>query len=642
MDESRTVVRQNRLQKYGRILSSRYRINIMLDEHLRGYGCTDSTSKIFIKTDIDNDSFKNLIYQKSMVLHEIGHVLFTKNKVWINRFDVSSQLSNIIEDGRVEEAISRMYPKARLYFVYANQNLLPLSDLNQNKGPHSISVNKKDLEDELLVWNLIFREAKKTTGIPQLLPSDHEKIKQRIGEENHKFFLQNTRNAVNAKTEEEACIFAKLIQDKINKLFIRQNISWDITKTGVISVHNCGSGAKKMPEQQPYDKERTEQILKQLLKQAGVLPEPDVEKGEEEGTPSDDSSTGSGEEESQTAKDIKETINETESMLEKLKKEVSKQENKEPIGKGASGNEGSNDYDSEEQSEETNILEDIEDTLQKESLADMKDESEIISSGAVGKDFSSYDKNLGDFPYWLNDVNVVATNSLEGMATTISHLFKTIAQTGDGWQRNQLRGKMEMHKLPLLLTKTEQPKIFKKKDKKEQTELSAIILLDGSGSMKSRSYKATQATYTLSRALERGKFKSEVMSFHGNDKDTCMTGLKSFNQKLDFCKHQFKPLSSGGTPLNTALKGAYKSLEKQVSKRKIILVVTDGRPDSPNSTKKTIREIESKNIFVIGILIETRDYDNLFTRKLVCNEVDELPSKMVKVIKEVLVTVKRG
>jgi hypothetical protein len=131
------------------------------------------------------------------------------------------------------------------------------------------------------------------------------------------------------------------------------------------------------------------------------------------------------------------------------------------------------------------------------------------------------------------------------------------------------------------------------------------------------------------------------MSFHGADSDNCMIGLKSFNQKLDFCKHQFIPYHSGGTPLHIALEGAYKSLQKQSSKRKIILVVTDGRPCDVGKSKKNIREIEGKGIFVIGILINTRDYHDIFTRKLHCDEVKELPSKMVKVIKEVLVTVKR-
>jgi hypothetical protein len=601
---------------------------------MRAYGCTDSTTKIFIKTDIDGkDNFKNLIYQKAMVLHEIGHVLFTKNKVWQNRFDVSPQLSNIIEDGRVEEAISRMYPKARLYFVYTNQNLLPLSDKNKREGGYFVG-SVKDIEDELLVWNMIFREAKKTTGIPQLLPSDHVKIKQRIGELNHKFFLKNTRLAINAKTEEEACIFAKLIQDKLNSLFNHQlKVSWDITKTGVISIRNCGANSKPMPNQEPYDKERANQIIEQLLKQAGMPSESINEeaKGEEDKI---------GGKETQAEKDLKETLNETKSMLEKLKQDISKEDIKSEIGEnGTGGSKGTND--SELKDEQSNILEDIKETLHKESVADMKDESEIISSGCVDKDFSSYDGNLGNSPYWQDDINIVATNPLEGMAITISHLFKTIAQSGDGWQRNQSRGKLEMHKLPLLLSKTEQPKIFKKKDKKEQVDLSAVILLDASGSMEPKRYKATQATYTLSRALEKGKFKSEVMSFHGNDEKSCMTGLKSFNQKLDFCRHQFKPLSSGGTPLETALKGAYKSLQKQSSKRKIILVVTDGKPNAPQATKKTIREIEGKGIFIIGILINTRDYSNIFTRKLVCDEINELPSKMVKVIKEVLITVKR-
>ena len=134
MKESRRLIRQDRLQKFVRLLSGRYNINVILPEdkridvfeHKLGkpiyYGYSDSKKNIWINPKLHDDTYENLIQQKSVALHELGHVLFTDGDKWIES-GVNHTFCNIIEDGRVEESMARTYPKARNYFYYLNEKI---------------------------------------------------------------------------------------------------------------------------------------------------------------------------------------------------------------------------------------------------------------------------------------------------------------------------------------------------------------------------------------------------------------------------------------------------------------------------------------------------------------------------------------
>jgi len=574
LDKNRMLVRQQRLQKFGRILSRRYKLNIQV-KNIKSYGCTDSTNMILIRADINKDDFVNLIIQKTMVLHEIGHVLYTKNKLWNNTI-IDKGLINIIEDGRVEENISRKYPKARIYFIFTNQKLLQFE-------------KKEPLNLKVLTMELIFREAKKTTGTPQLPPEIHQYLKDEL-KDDYKWLLNKTRKAVETKNHSELLALTIQIDNKLNKLFPKQNIYEKfpkVTNSPIASIDNCGNTSLKVPNLSKQEEELVKELEKQLEKKSKDKKEEKQKEQKEEVK-----GTGDGEEEK---------------------------------GKGT----GTGD-----------LILSIEEDLKNEAKNEIQQETETLSSGVVDKDFSLY----GDEAewYWGRSEKPISTTNIEPIAKRIAHLFKTIAQSGDGWSHNQTRGKLEMHKITTLLTSTEQPRVFKRKQRKENIDLSVAILLDASGSMQHMKYKATKSAYIMSKALELGNYKSEVVQFFGHGKN--FIGLKSFNQRLDYAKNEFKPMGSGGTPLLNALKGADKSLSRLDSNRKLVMVVTDGRPNKTNLCKKKIREMEKKGIIVIGLLLGYRDWHGIFNpkHKLSCKEVEELPPKMTGVIKEVLMTIKRG
>jgi len=125
-------IRGSRLQKFARILSGRWELilEVLSGNLIHGgstvIACCDCTNHISITEKIKEarDEVENLAFQKTLTMHEVGHLLFTNAILWKNERNVSHGLGNIIEDGRVELGLSAMYPLAKNYFLYTNNKLL--------------------------------------------------------------------------------------------------------------------------------------------------------------------------------------------------------------------------------------------------------------------------------------------------------------------------------------------------------------------------------------------------------------------------------------------------------------------------------------------------------------------------------------
>ena len=611
MEKARKRIREQRLQKYSRILSDKYNIGLKLRK-FKGYGYCDTSRHVVINETIDGDAFTNLVLQKAITLHEIGHILYTSSTAWKN---IDSGLRNLISDGRDEEAMSRLYQKARLYFIYANQMIL------QHK-PYELEPNK-DINLERGIMDLVFREAKKTTGIPQLPKSMHIKLKKKLGID-YDWLLAKTRDAIEAKTEKEAATITKDIELRIKKIMGKNEYSQlrEVSIRGSLSTEKCGSSSRQMPKEDEEGKEEIETIVRTLKKAADDT--------------KDDKSDDSGK-----LLDIDVSID-VPDINKKQDDDVSTD---------------STDTDNIDNTKNTNnakpdikidgleeLMESINDQIEDEIIGELNNEITQLNKDDVEGDFGDYgidDDEIDIYTKYGSKRKPVDSKKLENIANRISHSFKMIAEKGDGWVHNKTRGKLEMHKITRVIANDS--RVFKNIDKKELNDISAVILLDASGSMgRDRCKLATESAYIVTRALELGNYNSEVLQFGvGNKKN--MHGLKAFNQKLDYAKHKFVPTNNGTTPLLRALEGAEKSLLCQNSKKRVVIVATDGYPDKVKECKAKINELEKKDIVVIGILIHKRDIYNIFheDRRILCKDVNELPIQMSNVIKNVLMTIKR-
>jgi uncharacterized protein YegL len=628
MVNQRNIVRANRLQKYSRILADKY--NIKLDVVcMPAYGYCHSVKNIVISSKLDKDEFINLILQKAITLHEIGHLCYTSNTVWKG---INKDLSNIISDGRVEEAISRQYARARLYFVFANQKLLQV--------PEKSIYNKENLSrDELalLILDVVFREAKKTTGIPQLPLSTVERVKSLIGS-SYDLLINDTRKAVDAKTEEQAATITKEIEERIRRLTEKQQNDelGFILSSSKISLENCGSSSKKMPGKTERDKREIDIIIKSLEKMAK-----EVSKGKK------DNSIEVEKEEIPKLEEVLEEVIDTTKLDEEIN-ELSRETSDTSIAGDTEAVDKCIDKPDKPTSE-NGLLDMITEQIKDEIIHELNTENDVIRSREMDPDFDNYnldgDDKLKVMTKYGSVKLPIEVNNLEQFANRISHLFKSIAEKGDGWQHDQTRGKLEITRITRIISNDAH--VFRKRNKIEKTDISAVILLDSSGSMKDRAKEAISAAYVITRALELGGYKSEVVQFgtrcYYYEKD--LYGIKSFNQKVIYARDRFVPAALGLTPLFRAICGADKSIMMQNSKRKVVFVITDGSPTDDtkgDKCRQKISDMEKHGILVFGIMIKSNDHLKIFNKKHVtkCNEVNKLPQQMTEMIKEVLVTIR--
>jgi len=572
-------LRQDRLQKFSRIISGNYQLRLTVIDRYSHPGCCvydldedgnkTKNSVIIIRKNISTKPKDNLMLQKAVTLHELGHDLFTDSPAW-KASGVDKGLANIIEDGRIEEAVSRQFPKARMYFYLANK------ELNGNsRSPLPVKY----------IHNLLLREAKRTTGIPQLTKLQHERIKEEIGSNDYHNLLKLTREAVEAKTEKEAINITIKIQSILIDIRDKKRLGEPLQE-GDDSIFESGKATqKKMPNME----EDSKKLLEEILDKNEDIPDlPDVA--------------------------------DTEPKINEDAEHVNVNQEPEP-----------------EPAQEPSLIDQIEDEINNEVEDEIAEELGILSTSFAKKDFTSYNDVLDrEFPNKPIDVK-----PLENTAKSVAHSLRLIAEKGrKGWQNNQTKGRLHM-KSVISSVANNNKRVFKNRVKPEATDLSAIILIDASGSMSGMQAKrATETAYIISKAMELNDFNSEVVQFGVTGKK--LKGVKSFNQRIQYAQDDFVPLSRGSTPLFPALEGAEASMNNVRSNRKVIFVVTDGAPDVPDACERKVKELEAKGILVIGILINSYDSKKIFKHKMSCNNIIELRGKMQNAIKDILRTIKHN
>lgn len=472
-----------------------------------------------------------------------------------------------------------------------------------------------EVEKTTYLTSHLLRTARKKTGMPQLPKHIKERLIELIGKDDYEWFTSEVEKAVSAKTEGEAIRITKGIEEQRKKHI--SSLPSLPESTPMYSVQHSGNAQEEMPDE-PEEDEIEEAIDEEMNKEDGQGQKSEGEEKRDE-KPSDKTKT-----------DKTESEEEIEGDGEDERGSAEGGDYEEPSDEGGSDT-GSN-------------LESLTKELEEEIEQEIKQETEIINNNEVLGKFESYktpdDKKEEE--YYIDKGNKINTNSLEPIANRTAHLFKVISQYGNGWNHNQTRGRLEMHKLTSLYG-SNQPKLFRKKTETNKTDIATVVLIDGSASMQDqgRSFAASKSAYILSRAMELCEYKMEIVVF-GACCSNSVIGIKSFEQNLQFAKPRFVTYDSGySTPLFEALQGAYKSLENIEAKRKLIFIVTDGRPDNPPACNSIMREIKSRGIEIMSVIINCPNARGIFPNSIIIrNDVEKIPEKLSEVIKNVLKTLR--
>jgi cobalamin biosynthesis protein CobT len=239
------------------------------------------------------------------------------------------------------------------------------------------------------------------------------------------------------------------------------------------------------------------------------------------------------------------------------------------------------------------------------------------------------------------------------------------------WEAGRRSGRL--HAANLARLAVDDGRVFRRRQKSTSKDVAVELVVDASGSMRgAKVHLATQAAYALSSVLERIGISNEVICFTTGqpavDYETLnaetrkigrsftrteslyMPILKGFNERLKTdVKERFGWLPNSRILRNNidgeCLEVAARRLLARREAGKVMIVLSDGAPNANGDTytlathlKKVVGDIAKTGINIVGIGIMTDEVRKFYPKNLVINNVSELPDRVVRELKHLLLT----
>ncbi|UTF50644.1 VWA domain-containing protein [Desulfomicrobium sp. ZS1] len=198
------------------------------------------------------------------------------------------------------------------------------------------------------------------------------------------------------------------------------------------------------------------------------------------------------------------------------------------------------------------------------------------------------------------------------------------------------RGRLDTGQLHRLAVSD--PRVFRTKSERTGIDTAVHILLDCSGSMVRRIHLACQACYAVASALEASRINVAVSAFPGTQ-----TPDGSYSTIAPVIRHGQKVTPNldlspaGGTPMGEALWWVMQEMLPLAEKRKLVLIVTDGDPDSVDCAIQAIEQGLRAGFEIYGIGITSQAIMGLLPgRSVVVNAMPELAPAMFTLLENAI------
>lgn len=198
------------------------------------------------------------------------------------------------------------------------------------------------------------------------------------------------------------------------------------------------------------------------------------------------------------------------------------------------------------------------------------------------------------------------------------------------------RGRLDTGQLHRLAVSD--PRVFRIKAERVGIDTAVHILLDCSGSMVRRIHLACQACYAVASALEASRINIAVTAFPGTQ-----TPDGSYSTIAPVIRHGQKVTPNldlspaGGTPMGEALWWVMQEMLPLAEKRKLVLIVTDGDPDSVDCAIQAIEQGRRAGFEIYGIGITSQAIVGLLPgRSVVVNAMPELAPAMFTLLENAI------
>jgi cobalamin biosynthesis protein CobT len=239
-------------------------------------------------------------------------------------------------------------------------------------------------------------------------------------------------------------------------------------------------------------------------------------------------------------------------------------------------------------------------------------------------------KNAG--PLSENDV-LEARQASMALRTRLQGLLQTkvLSRASSG-----RRGRLDTGQLHRLAVSD--PRVFRVKAERAGIDTAVHILLDCSGSMVRRIHLACQACYAVASALEAARINVAVTAFPGaqlpNGSYTTVSSIIRHGQKV----HTTLDLGpAGGTPMGESLWRVMQDMLPLKEKRKLILIITDGDPDSVDCATQAIEQGRRAGFEIYGIGITSPGINMLLPgRSVVVNSMADLAPAMFALLEDAI------
>lgn len=188
-------------------------------------------------------------------------------------------------------------------------------------------------------------------------------------------------------------------------------------------------------------------------------------------------------------------------------------------------------------------------------------------------------------------------------------------------------------------TRTGDARVFEKRIEGHKQDTAIQLLIDRSTSMRRDIQIACDAALAVALAMDgvQGVSTSVAAFPHvSNNKDDDVLTISDFGESFRKVAARFPAVGvQGCTPMAQAILWGGYHLHATSQVRKILLVVTDGKPDSQSATADVIAKLEQSGVEVMGLGINI-DVGYLFSKSGRISAVSELAAAIFGMLQETL------
>lgn len=280
-------------------------------------------------------------------------------------------------------------------------------------------------------------------------------------------------------------------------------------------------------------------------------------------------------------------------------------------------------------------------------------------------------------PEDLKKLEKQVSENIRGITRQMERIF--VAKNKSRWERGHKSGRINGTSLARLAANDD--RVFKRLQEMKTKKVAVSLLVDNSGSMGGPPIKlASQIAWAMSEVLSKIDIPNEIIGFtdmwdQGNMTQKQKDIVSEMNKTDSNTLHKFTRLAPLHMPIyksfserfslkvkqrltNSAMSNVYmganvdgesvlvaaERLNRREEPGKILIVLSDGFPAVAHCSpplayehlKQSVKAVEKNGVQCIGIGMMSRSVENFYPKHVVCNNLDELPTVVMKELQKVI------